>query len=423
MTRVRIASVILGVCLMLPCACAAVHRTDDGPRGPQAKSDGSRSDSQPRSRRDDAARKSDPATTTTASTHGANHAGTGASAGTSTTAGTGVSTSSHNDGYVLTPGMTRPLAAVITAVGERGELTPSARELIERAAGNRIATRVYLSSAIDPTKTFTFDESSVRNHIARRAPSRQAGCLFIVDLEGDYYQALRRGDDGTVQKTIALYEQAVDAAKRARPDEPVMVYGIPNRNWSSFDLKLFDPVFAKVDYINASAYAGRDGTMEQYRRRIDENFAISKQVAERHNLELVAHVNPRFADQTLIPLDQFIEMMRYVKAQGVNHVVYWQPPWRRIGDFAADGKPEVLSDDAWKAAVEECYLCALLKVFDPENPVSKTCRTVLPASAERVERSNAARTIGPKAGRVPRAPREPRPQQPQPRSTAPRDGK
>ena len=161
-----------------------------------------------------------------------------------------------------------------------------------------------------------------------------------------------------------------------------MVYGIPNRNWSRFDLSLFDPVFSKVDYINMSAYAGEDRTLERYCARIDANIAISQPIADHYELELVAHVNPRFKDDTRVPLDQFIEMMRYVKSKGVKHVVYWQPPWKSVKDLAADGKPAVLSDRAWQVAVEECYLCALLKVFDPENPVSKTCTTTLPADAE-----------------------------------------
>jgi hypothetical protein len=271
----------------------------------------------------------------------------------------------------------RPLAAVIGARDEAEVLTRAARAMLVQAAGDRIATRIYLSRTVDPTGTFTFDEASVRRHIATRAPSRQEGCLFVVDLEGEYYQALRRGDPEQVKKAVDLYLQAVLTAKQARPGEPVMVYGLPNRTWSNFDFSVLDPVFEQVDYINVSAYAGDDKTEALYRRRIDSNVAIAKPIADRFGLELVAHVNPRYKDGTLVPMDAFIAGMRYLKSKGVNHVVYWQPPWGRITNYAADGKPSNMIDEAWHAAVEQCYLCALLKVFDPDNPVSRSCSTSL----------------------------------------------
>jgi TolA-binding protein len=272
----------------------------------------------------------------------------------------------------------RPLAAVIGAKDEADALTPAARDMLVKAAGNRIATRIYLSRPVDPTGTFTFDDASVRNHIARRAPSREEGCLFVVDLEGDYYRALRRGDPEQVTRTMNLYLQAILTAKQARPGEPVMVYGLPNRTWSNFDFSVLDPVFKQVDYINVSAYGGDDKTEAQYRSRIDGNVAIAQPIADRFGLKLVAHVNPRYKDGTLVPIDAFLAGMRYVKSKGVNHVVYWQPPWHRITNHAADGKPSMMSDEAWRAAVEQCYVCALLKVFDPDNPVSRSCSTSLP---------------------------------------------
>lgn len=272
----------------------------------------------------------------------------------------------------------RELAPVIAATGKDAALTKPARHFVDQAAGNRISTRIYLADPVDPTNEFRFDQAAVRSHIARNAPSRQVGCLFIVDLEGEYFKALRTGSKEEALKVVDLFVQAIRTAKEARPGEPVIVYGIPNRNWRNTDLSVLAPVFARVDYINVNAYAGFDNTQALYRKRIDTNVAMSKEIADQYGLELIAHVNPRYKDEKLVPMDDFIKGMEYLKSKGVDHVVYWQPPWKRIESLAADGKPASMSDDEWKSTVEQCYLCALLKVFDPENPVSKTCSTKLP---------------------------------------------
>jgi len=272
----------------------------------------------------------------------------------------------------------RVLAPVITSAGRRDSLTPAARRLVTEAAGGRICTRLYLSQTVDPNREFRFDEASVRGHIARNAPSRQEGCLFVVDLEGEYFTALRGNDKALINKTVDLYVQAIRTAREARPGEPVIVYGIPNRNWTDADLAKCAPIFARVDYINVNAYAGIDKTEARYRARIDANVDISRKIADEYGVGLIAHVNPRYKDATLVPMDEFIKGMEYLKSKGVEHVVYWQPPWNRVSSLAEEGKPAGMSDAMWQSAVESCYICALLKVFDPESPVSKTCSTKLP---------------------------------------------